>query len=258
MIFNGSIQHQFLDPAPRLAQMSKHISIVLLEDSANAPSEIVLRIRAQPGFQVVAVSAEIEVALEAVRTSRPDIVLLNLQQTGDDTQTIAGALHGSAPASCVIVMGLEAPQDDVARFLRAGVSGFTMVGASFETLVDTIHSVIRGIPVLPPELTHSLFGQLKLHGVLGRPPRTLDVSRLTPREREVAGLLVLGMSNRKIADRLDIALHTVKSHVHRVLTKLSVNNRLEIASFSKAPQALPDGIATEVSSLAVPLPVTSM
>lgn len=217
--------------------MSNRISIVLLEDGANPVSDIVTRIREVPDFQVTAVSAEIEVAVQAVCTSRPDIVLLNLEQMGDDTQTIAGALHGSAPDSRVIIMGLTVPQEDVARFLRAGALGFTLVGASFETLIETIHSVARGIPVLPPELTRSLFVQLKQHGVLGRPPRTLDVSRLTQREREVAALLVLGLSNRTIAERLEIALHTVKSHVHRVLAKLDVNNRLEIAAFSETPPA---------------------
>lgn len=216
--------------------MKKRISIVLLEDSSNPVSEIVSRIREVPDFQVIAVSAQIEAAVQAVRNARPDIVLLNFEQTGDDTQTIAGALHGSAPDSRVIIMGLTAPQEDVARFLRAGALGFTMAGVGFATLIETIHSVARDIPVLPGELTPSLFGQLKQHGVQGRPERTLDVSRLTKREREVAGLLVLGMSNREIADRLEIALHTVKSHVHRVLAKLAVNNRLEIAAFSEPHQ----------------------
>ncbi len=213
--------------------MKKRISIVLLEDDTNPVSEIVSRIRQVPDFEVIAISAQIEAAVQAVCISRPDVVLLNVEQTGDDTQTIAGALHGSAPDARVIIMGLSAPQEDIARFLRAGALGFTMAGVSFETLIETIHSVAKDIPVLPAELTPSLFGQLKQHGVQGRPARTLDVSRLTTREREVAGLLVLGMSNREIAERLEIALHTVKSHVHRVLAKLAVNNRLEIAAFSE-------------------------
>jgi DNA-binding NarL/FixJ family response regulator len=132
----------------------------------------------------------------------------------------------------VIVMGLEAPQDDVARFLRAGVSGFIMAGAPYETLIETVHSVVRGVPVLPAELTRSLFGQLKKHGVLGRPKRPAGLTRLTVRERQVADLIAEGLTNRAIALRLDIALHTVKTHVHRVLAKLSVNSRLEIAALS--------------------------
>jgi DNA-binding NarL/FixJ family response regulator len=258
VIYNGSNLHHSPDPAARSAGMSKRISIVLLEDGTNPISEIVTRIRDLPDFQVVAIAAKIDEAVHVVRTARPHVVLLNLQQTGDDTQTIAGALHGSAPDSRVIVMGFEAPQEDVARFLRAGVVGFTMVGATFEVLIDTIHSVARGIPVLPPELTRSLFSQLKRHGVLGRPARTLDVSRLTLREREVAGLLVLGMSNRQIADRLDIALHTVKSHVHRVLTKLAVNNRLEIAAFSREGRPGPEPNAGNAPAAKAADPVTAM
>ena len=94
----------------------------------------------------------------------------------------------------------------------------------------TIRSVASGIQVLPTQLTRSLFGQLKLHRVLGRPKRMLEIGRLTGREREIADLMVLGLSNQVIATRLKIALHTVKSHVHRVLSKLAVQSRLEVAA----------------------------
>ncbi len=218
--------------------MNRDISLVLVGDGATPETGVASRIRAQPGFHVVASLTDIAAVLEQVCRSRPDIVLLNLQQTGDDTQTLAGALHGSAPGSRVILMGLEAPQKDVARFLRAGVAGFIMAGASFDDFLTTIHSVVDGIPVLPPDLTCSLFGQLRRYGVLGRPKRVPDVMRLTARERQVAGLIVEGMTNRAIATRLQIALHTVKTHVHRVLAKLEVNSRIEIAAFSTA--LLPD------------------
>ncbi len=212
--------------------MSTRISIVLVDDGTGPESSIVSRLRGQPGFVVLAALANVEAALEQVRRSRPNIVLLNLRQVGDEIQTLAGAIYGSTPESRVIVMGLEAPQEDIARFLRAGVRGFIMAGASFGTFLDTLHSVTRGLPVLPAELTHSLFRQIKKHGVLGRPERVTGASRLTAREFEVAELIAEGLTNRAIAARLLITLHTVKTHVHRVLMKLAVNSRLEIAALS--------------------------
>lgn len=232
------------DRGPRMAHVRKRITMVLVDDTPTARKGVLALIRTQPGFRVLAASAEIDEALRRVRDTTPDIVLLNLPQKGDDSLTLAGALHGEATASRVIIMGLEARQPDVAGFVRAGVSGFIMAGASFDTFLSTIHSVDQGIRVLPRELTRSLFGQLVLHGVRGRPKRRLELEGLTHREGEVADLIVLGLSNKQIAARLAIALHTVKSHVHKVLSKLAVNSRLEVAAFAHngaaatmAPQA---------------------
>ena len=213
--------------------MNKRISMVLIDDTSSARTGVVARIRAQAGFRVLAVLAETEAALEQVRETKPDIVLLNLRQEDDDSLTLAGALHGEAPESRVIIMGLVPLRQDVASFIRAGVSGFIMSGASFDEFLRTIHSVARGIQVLPLELTRPLFGQLKRYGVRGRPKKHLDIKRLTPREREVADLIVHGCNNQEIADRLQIALNTVKGHVHKVLAKLAVNSRLEVAALSR-------------------------
>ena len=233
MSANDTTQSLVPDIGPGVAHMRKRISLVLVDDNPLEREGVVALIRAQPGFHVLAASAEIEAALQKVRDTKPDLVLLNLPQEGDDSLTLAGALHGEVPASRVIIMGLEAPHADVASFVRAGVSGFIMAGASFDRCFRTIHSVAEGVQVLPLELTRSLFGQLNRHGVRGRPKRTLDIQRLTGREREVAHLIVQGLSNKEIAGRLHIVLHTVKSHVHRVLAKLAVNSRLEVAAFSQ-------------------------
>jgi DNA-binding NarL/FixJ family response regulator len=138
------------------------------------------------------------------------------------------------------MMGLQTAQKDVSSYLRAGVSGFIMAIASFETFLTTIQAVAGGAQVLPPELTAALFAQLKRHSVQGGPRRVLDVGRLTQREREVADLIVQGCSNKEIAAHLKIAFHTVKSHVHNVLSKLAVNSRLEVAAFSRKRTATED------------------
>jgi DNA-binding NarL/FixJ family response regulator len=137
-------------------------------------------------------------------------------------------------------MGLRPAREDVASLIRAGVSGFIMANAPFGVFLDTIHLVAEGIQVLPDELTASLFGQL--HGPRNRyrTKRMLDVLRLTARERAVSDLIVQGLSNKEISVRLEITLHTVKSHVHRLLSKLEVNSRLEVAAFAlNVPAAAP-------------------
>jgi DNA-binding NarL/FixJ family response regulator len=107
-----------------------------------------------------------------------------------------------------------------------------MLDASFEEFFLTIRAVADGAEVLPQALTNSLFSQIVRNAPVVSKARLLESVRLTNREREVIALLGEGLSNKEIAARLNVAIHTVKSHVHNVLEKLALNSRLEVAAFS--------------------------
>ena len=129
------------------------ISVVLIDDSPAASAGIVALIRAQSGFRVLAASANIEEALRQVLEARPAVVLLSLRREGDDSLTVAGLLHGQAPASRVIVMGLRPAREDVTSLIRAGVSGFIMANAPFGVLLDTVPNHMCIAP--RPEAMHA-------------------------------------------------------------------------------------------------------
>jgi two-component system nitrate/nitrite response regulator NarL len=90
--------------------------------------------------------------------------------------------------------------------------------------------------VLPGQLTNSLFSQIARNAVGGNKTVVMEAVRLTSRERQVVELLGEGLSNKAIATRLRIAVHTVKSHVHNVLEKLALRSRLEVAAFTHRPR----------------------
>jgi DNA-binding NarL/FixJ family response regulator len=221
----------------RTALLSASLTIILVDDHPLAPSEVVLRIRAQPEFRLLATSAEVEPVLKLVRELRPDLVLLNLAQERSGTLTLAGALHMMVPESRVIVMGLRMEHLDLTGFIRAGVSGFIMANASFAEYLSTIHTVAAGVQVLPLALTRVLFGQLARMASAHPHRRQPDTRQLSQREREVVRLIVEGASNKEIAARLQIAVHTAKNHVHKVLSKLALGSRLEVAAFSQRTAA---------------------
>lgn len=212
------------------ARVRKRISLVLIDNNPSAGEGVVARIRAQPGFRVLADSAGTEEALQQARRTKPDLVLLNLRREGDNSLTLAGALHGEVPKSRVIVMGLNPLHKDVAGFVRAWVAGFLMADASFDTFLRTVHSVAQGTSVLPAQLTHALFGQLMGDAARGQPAS--EDKPLTKRERAVTELIVQGFSSQRIATRLQMARHTVKRQVHAVLSKLTGDSRLEVAAAS--------------------------
>jgi DNA-binding NarL/FixJ family response regulator len=120
--------------------------------------------------------------------------------------------------------------------VNAGVSGFVLKDATFDEFVETIRAVAGGQKVLPPRMTESLFSQIakEIEGRGIKEP--LEDARMTRREREVVGLIGEGMSNKEIAKRLNIATHTVKSHVRNVMEKLALHTRLQIAAYVHGSQ----------------------
>jgi len=210
------------------------IALVLIDDNRLLREGIAAMIQGQPGFKVLAASADVDEALRKVRESKPDVVLLDFGLEDHDSLSLTATVHAEVPEAHVIVMGLLPLQEDVADFVRAGASGFIMKDASFEDFFATIRAVASGAQVLPRALTKSLFSQIANRAAGKSKARVLDSVRLTTRERQVIDLLGEGLSNKEIAQRLHIAVHTVKSHVHNVLEKLALHSRLEVAAFTHA------------------------
>lgn len=210
------------------------IALVLIDDNRLLREGIAALIHAQPGFKVLTASADVDEALQKVREAKPDVVLLDFGLEDHDSLSLTATVRSQVPSARVIVMGLLPIQEDVANYVRAGASGFIMKDASFEEFFATIRAVARGAEILPPALTTSLFTQIARNVAKSNKTRILESVRLTTRECQVIDLLGEGLSNKEIATRLHIAVHTVKSHVHNVLEKLALRSRLEVAAFSHA------------------------
>lgn len=123
-------------------------------------------------------------------------------------------------------------QEELVQYVRAGVCGFVLKDATFNDFLRTIRSVAKGVNVLPPPLTGSLFSQIVEHATRERKGNPFASVKMTSREREVIKLIAEGLSNKDIAHRLHLATDTVKSHVHNILKKLALHTRLEIARFA--------------------------
>jgi DNA-binding NarL/FixJ family response regulator len=222
----------------KVSAKGKSISLVLIDDNRLLREGIAALIHSQPGFKVLVASADVDEALAKAREAKPDVVLLDFGLEDHDSLSLAATVHAEVPTARVIVMGLLPAQEDVANYVRAGASGFIMKDASFEDFFDTIRAVAGGAEVLPQALTNSLFTQIVRNVAVGNKARVLEAMRLTNREHQVIDLLSEGLSNKEIATRLHIAVHTVKSHVHNVLEKLALRSRLEVAAFSHSGGAV--------------------
>ena len=204
------------------------ITVAVVDDNRLVREALATMLSVVPDL-IVAATAVADPAF--MEHTRPGVVLLDVGLADDDSLNVATALAKRFPATKIIVMDLLPMNDDTVQFVNAGVCGFILKDATFDEFVSTIRSVAAGDKVLPPRMTHSLFSQIaKMVEAEGR-ARVIEDVRMTRREREVIELIGDGLSNKEIAQRLNIASHTVKSHVRNVMDKLALHTRLQIAAY---------------------------
>jgi DNA-binding NarL/FixJ family response regulator len=211
----------------------KSIRILLVEDNRVLREGIAAMINAEADMKVVASSGGNGGTLLQARKLRPHVVLLDLGLRNENGMRFVTSLTKGFPEIKVIGMGLIPSQLDIIESVEAGASGFILKDATMEDFLGTIRSVARGTKVLPPPLAGSLFSHVIEHALKKGKGRLANAVRMTKREREITLLIAEGLSNKEIAQRLNVATYTVKSHVHNILEKLALHSRLQIAMFTR-------------------------
>ena len=208
------------------------IRVLLIEDNRLLREGITAMLNEQPDIRAVSATGNGD-AMEKAKKVKPQVVLLDLGLRSQNSLRIAEHIKKKYPKAEIVVMDLIPVQAEVVEFVKAGVAGFILKDATIDDFLHTIRSVAEGKKVLPPSLAGSLFSQIVEYAVhSGKADRLMKAVKLTKREHEVVDLIARGMSNKEIARELNIALHTVKSHVHNTLDKLALHTRLELASFA--------------------------
>jgi DNA-binding NarL/FixJ family response regulator len=166
----------------------------------------------------------------AVAEHAPDVVLMDIRMPDMDGLAATELVRAQADAPEVIVLTTFEADDYVLRALRAGAGGFLLKDTPPAEIVRAVRTVAAGEPMLSPTITRRLIGHVtdSEGGDRKRNARE-QLDRLTDREREVAVAIGLGKSNAEIGRELYMSVATVKAHVSRVLEKLELNNRVQIA-----------------------------
>jgi DNA-binding NarL/FixJ family response regulator len=206
------------------------ITVAIIEDNRLVREGMTDMLNELPDVKVVLASTSLEPSM--LKKTNPRVVLLDVGLQDRNSLRLAETVKKEMADACVIVMDLLPAHEEIAEFVNAGVAGFILKDATFEDFVETIRSVADGGRVLPPRMTSTLFSQIAHVAVKRGRREALDAVRMTQREREVIGLIAVGMSNKEIAKRLNIATDTVKSHVRNVMEKLALHTRLQIAAYA--------------------------
>ena len=223
-------------------RVAKRILVLVIEDNRLVREGLAALLKAQPDFTVVAAAEGGNAGLLQVRETKPHVVLVDAALGSHDSHRLVESVRKEVPESKVIVMDLLPAQEDVIEFIKAGANGFIVKDATIEEFVRTIRSVAEGADVVPAALTGTLLSHIVDQAVTRSTAAVLESVQMTKREREITSLIAEGLSNKEIAQRLNIATYTVKSHVHNILEKLALHSRLQIAAHAhrtSAPHAGP-------------------
>jgi DNA-binding NarL/FixJ family response regulator len=206
--------------------------VLLIEDNRLLREGISKMLNEEEDIRVVSSSGNSD-AFEKAKKLSPDVVLLDLGLKNQNSLTVVGSFREKFPKTQVIVMDLVPAHAEVVEFVRAGVAGFILKDATLHDFLHTIRSVAKGVKVLPPPMTGSLFSEIVEHALRGGGiGKLISAVKMTSREQDVIVHIAAGKSNKEIASELNIAVYTVKSHVHNILEKLALHTRLELATFA--------------------------
>jgi len=209
------------------------IRIQVIDDNRIMREGITAIINAQPDMRVVAATGGNTDTLRLAHKLNPHILLVDLGLRNQNSVRIVRSVSRDLPEVRVIGMGLIPSQSEIVEFVEAGASGFIMKAATGADFLGTIRLVAKGIQILPPPLTSSIFSHIIDHAFKEGKGRPTNAVTMTKREREIVALIADGLSNKEIARQLNIATYTVKSHVHNILQKLALRSRLQIAMQTK-------------------------
>ncbi len=206
------------------------IRVLVVDDDALVRAGLSMMLAGSDDVRVVAEAADGSEVEAAVDAYRPDVVLMDIRMPGVDGLAATERLRARAEAPHVIVLTTFDADEHVLRALRAGAGGFLLKDTPPPDILRAIRLVAAGEAMLSPAVTRRLIEHVADGSDAGRRARARELlERLTDREREVAVSIGRGSSNAEIAAELFMSVATVKAHVSRLLQKLELDNRVQIA-----------------------------
>ncbi|RAK27481.1 LuxR family two component transcriptional regulator [Actinoplanes lutulentus] len=207
----------------------KPVRVLIVDDDPLVRAGLSMILSGDAEVQIVGQASDGGEVPAAVAEHRPDVVLMDIRMPGVDGLTATELLRRRPEAPEVLVLTTFDADEFVLGALRAGASGFLLKDTPPGQIKAAVLRVAQGEATLSPSVTRQLIAHVAADS---RPDRTgaeERLGRLSAREREVALLVAQGKSNAEISVELHMSVATVKAHVSRVLTKLDLNNRVQVA-----------------------------
>ena len=215
-------------------------SVLIVDDQALVRVGLRKILEVEPDMTVLGEAADGQAAIAQARALRPDVVLMDIRMPLLDGIEATRRIITGRPTARVLVLTTFGLDSYVFEALRAGASGFMLKDAPPEEIVGAVRLVARGEALLAPAVTRAVIEEFaRRPASRSEPPAA--VAELTAREREVLELLVRGMSNPEICEKLVISEATAKTHVARILQKPGLRDRVQTVIYAYESGLVPPG-----------------
>jgi DNA-binding NarL/FixJ family response regulator len=204
------------------------IKVLIVDDDALVRAGLTMMLDGADGIAVVGEASDGDEVPAAADRLSPDLVLMDLRMPRVSGITATRRLRSRPHPPEVVVLTTFDTDENVLRALRAGASGFLLKDSPPAQIIDAVHRVMAGDPMLSPRITRRLMDRAATDaGAYERARAAL--AALSSREHEVVLAVAKGQTNAEIAAELYLSVATVKAHISRILTKLGLGNRTQIA-----------------------------
>ena len=206
------------------------IRILLADDHTVIRRGLRALLERQDGFTVVAEAADGREAVETAVAMSPDVAVIDIGMPNLNGIEAASRITEKCPETAVVILSMHVDESYVLRALKAGARGYLLKDAPEEDLINAIRAVHQGKAFFSPEISKMLaedyMRQMRQRGVED------SYELLTPREREILQMLGEGKSNKDVATKLNLSLHTVETHRGNVLEKLNLHSTAEMILYA--------------------------
>jgi DNA-binding NarL/FixJ family response regulator len=200
------------------------IKVGIVEDNQTLREGYETLLNRTPGFQCVCTAGTVAEALKKIPKAQPDVVMMDIQLPDSTGVECTARLKEQMPAVHIVIVTVYEDSERIFQALRAGACGYLLKRAEPEKVIAAIREAHEGGVPMTPEIARKVIGQFRQQATTAE-----QMDNLSDREREVLELVMHGMGNKTIADRLGVTVAAVKWHLQHIYEKLHVHSRTEAA-----------------------------
>jgi len=207
----------------------KSTRILVVDDHALFRMGVATLLRDTEGFTVVGEARDGREAVARAQTLTPDVVLMDIYMPNMDGLEATRRIKQAMPSTRIVVLTISEEDQNLFEALKAGAHGYLLKSVEPEELFRTLRGIVRGEAFFAPSMAAKLLEEFTRKGT---DPVAHELAAISPREREVLGLLTRGAVNKEIAVTLHISENTVKNHLKSIMEKLHAKNRVQVVAYA--------------------------
>jgi DNA-binding NarL/FixJ family response regulator len=208
------------------------IRVLLAEDHNVVREGLRLLLNAQPDIRVIGETPDGRQAVALARENCPDVAVLDISMPNLDGLQAASLIRAECPQAQVLILTMHESDAYFFRAVEAGAAGYLLKKAASEDLISAVRAVAQGEAFFYPSMARKLLEGYLKHGRSTPPAGSSGYDELSDREREVMFLLVGGLSNQEIAEKLVLSSSTVQTHRGHILRKLGLETTIDLVRYA--------------------------